>query len=223
MRCPHCGDSFTPQWSSAKLLRGDPDINGEWFLKWTGCPSCSRLVAVIYDRWLAGNVIQETSHLSAYPAVPSRVVAEEVDATYADDFREAAATLYVSPKASAALSRRLLQRLLREKGGVKPANLMAEIDEVREMKVLPVGLADELHAIRHVGNFAAHPLKDTETEAVADVEEGEAEWLLELLDELLDAFIVAPAKREARRRALNSKLEGVGKKPLDGPSSEATS
>src|SRR6478609_8841668 len=111
MRCPHCGDSFTPQWSNTKLLRGDPDINGDWYLRWTACPTCSRLVAVLYDRWLAGNVIRETSQLSAYPAVPTRVVAEEVDATYADDFREASATLQVSPKASAALSRRLLQRL----------------------------------------------------------------------------------------------------------------
>jgi hypothetical protein len=96
---------------------------------------------------------------------------------------------------------------------------MAEIDEVRERNILPIGLADELHSIRHVGNFAAHPLKDTETEVVADVEVGEAEWLLELLEELLDAFIVAPAKREARCQTLISKLEGVGKKPLDEPSS----
>lgn len=124
----------------------------------------------------------------------------------------------MSPKATAALSRRLLQRLLREKGDVKPANLMTEIDQVRERNILPIGLADELHSIRHVGNFAAHPLKDTETEVVADVEAGEAEWLLELLEELLDAFIVAPAKREARRQALSSKLKGVGKKPLDEPS-----
>jgi hypothetical protein len=109
----------------------------------------------------------------------------------------------------------LLQHLLREKAGVKHASLMSEIDEIRGMKILPAGLADELHSIRHVGNFAAHPIKDAETEAVAEVEEGEAEWLLELLDELLDFFFVAPAKREVRRKALNEKLEAVGKRPLD--------
>jgi hypothetical protein len=94
---------------------------------------------------------------------------------------------------------------------------MAEIDEVREMRILPIGLADDLHSIRHVGNFAAHPIKDSETEAIADVEEGEAAWLLELLEELLDFFFVAPAKREARREALNTKLTAAGKPPLDEP------
>jgi hypothetical protein len=106
------------------------------------------------------------------------------------------------------------QHLLREKGGVKPANLESEIKEMREKNVLPATLSDDLDSVRNVGNFAARPIKNTETEAVADVEEGEAEWLLELLEDLLDAFFVAPARREVRRRALNKKLEAAGKKPL---------
>ncbi len=52
-------------------------------------------------------------------AIPTRVVPDEVEEPYATDFREAAATLHVSPKASAALSRRLLQHLLREKAGIQ--------------------------------------------------------------------------------------------------------
>ncbi|HEX7059694.1 MAG TPA: DUF4145 domain-containing protein [Solirubrobacterales bacterium] len=219
MRCPHCPDSFTPQWVDIQLGI-DPDIDGHWHFQWTNCPSCKRLVAQLFNRVAAGRTIHEGSRQLAYPAIPSRFVPVEVEDSFADDFREASATLFVSPKASAALSRRLLQRLLRERGGVKPANLIAEIDEIREKNVLPVGLADELHSMRHVGNFAAHPIKDSETEAVTEVEEGEAEWLLELLEELLDTFFVAPAKRKIRRHVLNEKLKAAGKNPLDGPADE---
>lgn len=142
------------------------------------------------------------------------MIPNEVDEPFAQEFREAAATLGISPKASAALSRRLLQHLLREKGGVNPSNLVAEIEEMRSKNVLPATLSDDLDSVRHVGNFAAHPIKDKETEAVAEVEAGEAEWLLELLQDLLDAFFVAPAKRQVRRDALNKKLESAGKQPL---------
>lgn len=213
MRCPHCADSFTPKWAEQNLGK-DPDATGIWFVQWTNCPTCYRVVARMLDYDAKGGAVQEKAHL-VHPAIPTRVVPDEVEEPYASDFREAATTLHVSAKASAALSRRLLQHLLREKAGVKHSNLMAEIDEIRDMKILPVGLADDLHGIRHVGNFAAHPIKDTETETVADVEEGEADWLLELLDELLDFFFVAPAKRAERREALNRKLEAVGKPPLD--------
>jgi hypothetical protein len=40
--------------------------------------------------------------------------------------------------------------------------------------------------IRTVGNFAAHRIKSTNTGEVVDVEPGEAEHLLNALEELLD-------------------------------------
>lgn len=215
MKCPHCGDSFTPQWSEQEL-GGDPDTRGSWILHWTKCPSCDRLVARMIDFWFEGHQSRVSQGHLVHPAIPTPVIPDEVQEPFAQEMREASAILGISPKASAALSRRLLQHLLREKGGVKPANLVSEIEEMRGKNVLPATLSDDLDSVRNVGNFAAHPIKNTETEAVADVEEGEAEWLLELLGDLLDAFFVAPAKREARREALNKKLAAAGKKPLAG-------
>ena len=91
---------------------------------------------------------------------------------------------------------------------------MEEIDAVVERDRPPAALAEDLHAVRVVGNFAAHPLKDTETGAVVDVEPGEAQWLLELLCDVFDFYFVAPARRAARRDALNVKLRGAGKPPI---------
>jgi hypothetical protein len=87
-----------------------------------------------------------------------------------------------SEKASAALSRRCLQHLLREKAGIKPGNLANEIQQVLDSKQLPSHLADDLDAIRNIGNFATHPLKSTNTGEIVEVEPHEAEWLLNLVE-----------------------------------------
>ena len=75
----------------------------------------------------------------------------------------------------------------------------------------PSHLAQQLDAIRSVGNFAAHPIKDTTTGAITDVEEGEAELLIETLESLFDYSFVQPAKWSATKAAINAKLSAAGK------------
>jgi hypothetical protein len=119
-----------------------------------------------------------------------------------------------SPKASGVLSRRCLQNLLREKVRVKPTDLSKEIDQVLASQQLPSDLAKAIDAIRVIGNFAAHPLKSTNTGEILEVEAGEAEWLLDVLDELFDFYFVRPAHLTAKRNALNQKLAEAGKPPM---------
>jgi hypothetical protein len=66
----------------------------------------------------------------------------------------------------------------------------------------------------HTGNFAAHPMKSQQSGAVLDVEPGEAEWNLDVLEQLFDFFYVQPAILAAKRAALNKKLEEAGKPPM---------
>jgi len=68
--------------------------------------------------------------------------------------------------------------------------------------------------VRTVGNFAAHPIKNERTGEIADVEPGEAEWLLEVLEGLYDHYFVKPAQLKARRAALDAKLIAHGKPTL---------
>lgn len=152
-----------------------------------------------------------------YPTGPRiRPIAPEVDDDYADDFREASSVLSLSPKASAALSRRLLQHTIREKGGITRRDLNAEIDALIESGQLSSDLSEDLDMIRTIGNFAAHPIKSTDSGQVVDVEPGEAEALLDLLDQLFDHYFVRPARRAAQRARLNEKLAAAGKPPLKG-------
>ena len=143
------------------------------------------------------------------PAPPA-----EVPKGFSDDYNEAAAVLSVSPKSSAALSRRCLQHLLREKASVKPSDLAKEIDQVLAARLLPSHLADAIDAVRNIGNFAAHPVKSTSTGEVVPVEPGEADWTLDVLEGLFDFFFVQPAILAKRRADLNAKLADIKKPPL---------
>lgn len=140
-----------------------------------------------------------------------RPLPPEVPKPFVEEFDEAVGVLPVSPKASAALSRRCLQRLLREKAGVQAATLDAEIQQVLDSRALPSYLADAVDAIRVVGNFAAHPIKSKESGTIIDVEPGEAEWLLDVLEGLFDFYFVQPTRLKVRRDALNAKLKAAGK------------
>ncbi|MFP3584136.1 DUF4145 domain-containing protein [Paraburkholderia sp. SIMBA_055] len=115
-----------------------------------------------------------------------------------------------SPKASAALSRRCLQSVLRDKGFTQN-NLAPAIQAALDSNQIPAAIAENLDAIRNIGNFAAHPLKDTNTGEILPVAPEEAEWNLDVLEELFDFFYVQPEKARQKRAALNAKLVAAGK------------
>ena len=119
-----------------------------------------------------------------------------------------------SANASAALSRRCLQNLLREQAGVKKGNLNDEIEDVIYSRQLGSVLANSLHEVRVIGNFAAHPMKSTNTGEVIDVERGKAEWLLDTLEKLFDFYFIEPERIAKRRQEVNAKLAEAGKPPL---------
>lgn len=153
--------------------------------------------------------------LMVYPKGYSRsTLPPAVFDPYASDYKEACLTLSDSPKASAALSRQCLQSILRDKAGVKHSNLDSEITEVLKSKQLPSYLAEGIDAVRVIGNFAAHPIKSTRTGEIVDVEPGEAEWNLDVVEGLFDFYFVQSAKMKVKRDALNKKLSDAGKLPM---------
>jgi len=141
-------------------------------------------------------------------------LSEHIPERFAQDYREACQVLADSAKASAALSRSCLQNILREKANIKQGKLYDEIEQVLNSKQLPTYVADPLHDVRVVGNFAAHPIKSEKTGEVLDVEPGEAEANLDALEALLDHYFVKPKEQEDRRKKLNEKLKEAGKEPL---------
>lgn len=217
MKCPHCQTEIhgNPEARDIKQRQNDG-----WAAIYIDCPACNSPTIFLVRgtvNWggsLKKDVLEnESFRVMAYPRTGNRPPAPpEVPSGIAEDYNEASLVLEFSPKASAALSRRCLQHLLREKANVKHGNLAGEISEA--MSSLPSHLSESIDAIRNIGNFSAHPLKSTSTNAIISVEPGEAEWLLEVLQQLFDFYCVQPELTKKRRDALNKKLVEAGKKPM---------
>jgi hypothetical protein len=65
-----------------------------------------------------------------------------------------------------------------------------------------------------IGNFAAHPLKSTNTGEIMEVEDNEAEWNLDTLERLFDFYFVQPSIAAKRKAEINKKLKEAGKPQL---------
>ena len=210
MKCPHCLVAFHVNWAEASL--GNDKYDGFWVFH-TVCPSCNRkVINLAIKEGMLGNLRELRT---IYPKGISRSpISPEVPEKYSADYKEACLVLADSPKASAALSRRVLQHLLREEAKTQKRDLADQIQEVLDSRGLPSQLAETIDAIRNVGNFAAHPLKSTNTGEIVDVEPGEAEWLLDVLEDLFDLYFVQPAILKKKKDALNQKLQEAGKPPM---------
>jgi len=83
---------------------------------------------------------------------------------------------------------------------MKKGDLASEIQQVLDQRSLPSYLMESLDAVRIIGNFAAHPIKSQATGEILDVEQGEAEWNLDVLESLFDYFFVQPVALQRRKQ-----------------------
>ena len=216
MKCPHCLVDFHDDWQKTYIVT-NAAARQQYGVYATTCSACGDVIIKLFHGIYNGFVFTaECTPWLVYPRSSSRapLPAEVVDKDIAEDYREACLVLFDSPKASAALSRRCLQNLLRKKAGVKPGNLSDEIQQVLDGGKLPTHLAESIDAIRNYGNFAAHPLKSTSSGEIMSVEPGEAGWTLDVLEGLFDFHYVQPARLLAKRSALNAKLAEAKKPPM---------
>jgi hypothetical protein len=216
MKCPHCLVEVHESFSSYNVYAFQERFQAknaqgtlcQWQTNSMVCPACKKGIIRLIEQNTQGAEMSESQVL---PFGTSRnPVPAEVPPNLAEDYIEAAQVLVLSPKASAALSRRCLQGILRDNGFTEK-DLAPAIKAVVTSGKLPVTLAASLDAVRNIGNFAAHPTKDTNTGMVLPVEAHEAEWNLDVLDGLFEYFYVLPAKEKAKINELNKKLAAAGK------------
>jgi hypothetical protein len=222
MKCPHCTVTIHVdfQKKSLTLAKNENKSTIGWELRLGICPSCSQAIIFLHGG-LAVPAQNGAFFITSYevdvlvwPRSSLRPCPTEVPQDIATDFKEASSVLNASPQASAALTRRCLQQILRDYGHTKGKDLFDQIQEVIDEGHIPSGLADQLNAVRVIGNFAAHPLKSQSTGIILPVEPNEAEWNLDVLEDVFDHYFVKPAKVAERKAALNLKLSAAGKPQL---------
>lgn len=120
-----------------------------------------------------------------------------------NDYYEACRIRDLSAKASATLARRCLQGMIRDFTGISKSRLIDEIralEDATNQGTAPAGVTPEsveaIDKVREIGNIGAHMEKDVDL--IVDIEPGEAQVLIELIEMLFDEWYVARNVRQQR-------------------------
>lgn len=146
------------------------------------CPSCNKVSFVAQGKRLLKDL-----YVPLFPQSLARQFPEYVPEPILEDYQEAYSIINLSPKASATLARRCLQGMIRDFWKISKSRLIDEINELQSK--VPASQWKAIDAVRSIGNIGAHMEKDINT--IIDVDEGEAEKLLKLIELLIDKWYIA--------------------------------
>jgi hypothetical protein len=154
---------------------------------------------------------REIEHWSLIPSSKAKTFPAYIPQVVLNDYREACLIRDLSPKASATLSRRCLQGILRDFWQLKAGRLVDEIAQIKD-KVDPLTWG-AIEAVRKIGNVGAH--MEADINVIVDVDPDEAELLIGLVETLLREWYIAREDRKARMGAL---MAAAGTKKPNAPS-----
>lgn len=223
--CPYCSSKTTINNENFSVSENCMTINNaEGFRiirnEWIVCPNtdCNRITlsAILYDsqfnktyhEWNKKEVIK---HWNLLPNSFAKSYPNYIPQVLKNDYEEAASIIELSPKASATLSRRCLQGIIRDFWGISKSRLVDEIIAIED-KVDPLTWKS-IDAIRKVGNIGAHMEKDINL--IIDVDPEEAYLLLQLIELLFEEWYIHKHEREQKLKSiivLAEKKEDLKKK-----------
>ena len=209
-RCPYCDQPTTITEPNRFTKEFPIKINSHemwdvWFLvEAIVCPNedCNKLYlrASLTDQCYGDynsyshQYVHQTWNL--LPESVARVLPEYIPAVIQEDYYESCRIRDLSPKASATLSRRCLQGMIRDfwQVKVKTNRLCDEIREIKD-KIEP-DVRDAIESVRKIWNIGAHMEEDINL--IIDVDPEEAQKLLELIEMLVEEWYIAKQKRKER-------------------------
>lgn len=146
------------------------------------CPACGKISVQTYG--LGSQYKDVTTYV--YPKSKAIQFPDYVPQQIREDYQEAYAIFHLSPKASATLSRRCLQGMIRDFFNVHDNTLNDEINDISD-QVTPT-IKQVLHSVRQIGNIGAHMEKDVNL--ILEISDGEAEKLLKLIELLIKNWYI---------------------------------
>ena len=216
--CPFCNKPTTItgndlESSSSDLYIDNADGEVRLICQFIVCPNpdCKKITL---KAWLHERVADQYGNaktgkmLKYWPLIPSsnaKPFPGFIPGAIINDYNEACAIKDLSPKASATLSRRCLQGILRDFWNAKSGRLVDEIDEIKD-EVDPLTW-EAIDSVRGIGNIGAHMGKDINL--IIDVDPQEAQLLIGLIEILMKDWYIAKHERE---RHLKDIIEVAGQK-----------
>ena len=144
------------------------------------CPKCNKIAFSV-----VGFGFNDIVHFS-YPPASAMFLPDYIPSALRQDYIEAVSIVELSPKASATLARRCLQGMIHDFWGIQEKNLNAEITALKTL--ISPQQWDAIDAVRKLGNIGAH--METDVELIVDVDPGEAEKLLKVIELLFKNWYI---------------------------------
>lgn len=216
MICPNCRVSVpSGKWISQHIV-SDNDYNYE--IHHFHCAECYK-ISIKFTCNPIKPILYGSTTLNPYKGLsfrqeflipkttPRDPIPKDVENIYVKDYNAAVELLPINPMASAAFSRRLLQHYIEKKHGIKKPDLKQEIQELKELSHYPSDLIILFDRIRHYGTFAAHAKTDQISGEIIDIDPGEADSLLDILEEMFDYDYERKRRLKEREKKLQDKLK----------------
>lgn len=150
--------------------------------------------------WVAAKLLHKWQLLPESSAKP---LPDYIPKPISQDYYETCRIRDLSPKASATLSRRCLQGMIRDFCGISRGRLIDEIEELRRKmdageapRHVSADTVDAIDHVRKIGNIGAHMEKDIDV--IVDVDPGEAQKLIELIELLVEEWYIQRERRNQR-------------------------
>lgn len=146
------------------------------------CPNCNQVTITAKG---IGESVKDVDML-IHPNSLARQFPDYIPEAIRQDYEEAYSIVSLSPKASATLSRRCLQGMIRNFWEIKESNLSKAIEKL-EGKI-PAAQWKVIDGIRRIGNIGAHMEKDINL--IVDIDTDEARKLLKLIELLMEQWYI---------------------------------
>jgi len=212
MECPHCRAevSATPHTFALGI-----DQDGTWQISNVRCSTCDRLIVSVGTK--------EGKNLPAWPPVSGWTrLSADVPEELAGQYLTAVQILPYSEEASAAISRRLLHRVLSSQADVGYGGLADQVRRALASPAMPGYLKEALEALVRVAGLAPDSVKSYRPDALVPTADGEAEWLLDVVQHLLDFYYVQPARLRRKRHTFEERFTPEAPPLEQGPDEDGT-
>jgi hypothetical protein len=147
----------------------------------------AKLVIAEFNPDGSDDVCEELENWTLRPSSKAKPMPEYIPKSIRIDYEEACKIVNLSPKASATLSRRCIQGMIRDFWGIQKDRLIDEINAIQ--KIVDSNTWKAIDSIRKIGNIGAHMEKYIDL--IIDVDQKEAEALISLIEFLMKEWYVS--------------------------------